>query len=322
MEAKKLLVIIDLGHGGTDPGATGNGIIEKIANYNTGMACKKYLEGIGVKVLLTRTGDSTVSLQARTDLANKYAKQYQNYTVIFVSIHHNAGGGDRGEYIYSIYGVAGKEIAEAIGNEMNKQLGQQKKCYSKKGTNNADYYHVIRNTIMPAVIVEVAFLDNKTDVQICDTVGEQERNGRVIGDGILKWAKINKSTVSISKPPTTQTIGFKVGDRVQITGTKYSTGQVISSWAKTQVHTIAKIDKDKALLKEITSWCYLKDLKLNEAKKVFKVGDNVKVRGSKWATGQTIPSWVKNNIYKIKQINGDKALLDVVISWAYIRDLI
>lgn len=189
----KLLVIIDIGHGGSDPGANGNGVIEKVANYNTGMELKSYLEKHGVKVVLTRTNDNTMSLEARTNYANKVAKENPAYTVIFVSVHHNAGGGDRGEYIHSIYLGDSKAIAESIGEELNKQLGQQKKIYSKKSDKtNKDYYHVIRATSMPAIIVEVAFLDNKTDVQICDTVGEQQRNGRVIGDGILKWAGISK----------------------------------------------------------------------------------------------------------------------------------
>ncbi|WP_297637261.1 N-acetylmuramoyl-L-alanine amidase [uncultured Clostridium sp.] len=321
MKAQDLLLIIDMGHGGSDPGASGNGVIEKIANFNTGMALKKYFEGKGITVILTRVGDATKSLSQRTTFANAEAKKCGKKKAIYISVHHNAGGGDRGEYIYSIYGGAGKEIAEAIGTEMNKQLGQQKKCYTKKGTDNKDYYYVIKNTSMPAVIVEVAFLDNKTDVQICDTVAEQERNGRVIGDGILKWAGI----AAESKPPTNSgniSSSIKVGDRVNITGTKYATGQSVSNWAKTQVHTISKINGDKALLKEINSWCYLKDLKINNSKKTLKVGDYVKMNGVKWATGQNVSSWVKDNKYKIKEINGDKALLDSVISWAYIKDLI
>lgn len=318
MKAQDLLLIIDMGHGGTDPGASGNGVVEKTANFNTGMALKKIFEGKGITVILTRVGDKTMSLSQRTTFANAEAKKYGKKKAIFISVHHNAGGGDRGEYIYSIHGGAGKEIAESIGIELNKQLGQQKKCYSKKGTDNKDYYYVIKNTSMPAIIVEVAFLDNKTDVQICDTVAEQERNGRVIGDGILKWAGI----ASESKPPTNSGNVIKVGDRVNITGTKYSTGQTVSAWAKTQVHTISKINGDKALLKEINSWCYLKDLKLNSSKKTLKVGDYVKMNGNKWATGEQVSSWVKGNKYKVKEIKGDRALLDSVISWAYIKDLI
>lgn len=55
---------------------------------------------------------------------------------------------------------------------------------------------------------------------------------------------------------------IEVGSKVKITGTHYATGQPISEWAKKQIHTVGKIDGDKALLSEITSWVYLKDLAL------------------------------------------------------------
>lgn len=201
----KLLVIIDMGHGGSDPGTSGNGVIEKIANYNTGIALKEFLEKQGVKVILTRTGDNTMSLEARTNYANKVAKENPRYKVVFISVHHNAGSGDRGEYIHSIYEGDSKALATAIGDIMNSKLGQQKKIYSKKSTTtNKDYYHVIRATSMPAIIVEVAFLDNKADVQICDTPEEQKRNGRIIGEGVLNWAGINKSSIENTQPSKPQ----------------------------------------------------------------------------------------------------------------------
>lgn len=53
----------------------------------------------------------------------------------------------------------------------------------------------------------------------------------------------------------------------------------------------------------------------------YAVGDVVQVIGSTWATGQTIPTWVKSNQYKIKQINGSKLLLDSVNSWINSNDV-
>lgn len=70
MKAQDLLLILDMGHGGSDPGASGNGVIEKVANYNTGMALKKYFESKGITVILTRLGDNTMSLAQRTTIAN------------------------------------------------------------------------------------------------------------------------------------------------------------------------------------------------------------------------------------------------------------
>lgn len=95
-------------------------------------------------------------------------------------------GGDRGEYIHSLVSSSGKNLANCIGDELLRVLGQQKKVYAKAGSSGNDYYHVIRETAMEAVIVEVCFIDNKNDVQIADTVAEQERNGVLIAHGILK----------------------------------------------------------------------------------------------------------------------------------------
>ena len=52
------------------------------------------------------------------------------------------------------------------------------------------------------------------------------------------------------------------------------------------------------------------------------VGSRVKVIGNKYATGQNIPNWVKNNIYTVMQISGSKALLKEIMSWVYINDLV
>lgn len=51
------------------------------------------------------------------------------------------------------------------------------------------------------------------------------------------------------------------------------------------------------------------------------VGSKVKVVGSNYATGETVPSWVKSNTYAVIQVSGDKALLGSIISWVYFKDL-
>lgn len=74
----------------------------------------------------------------------------------------------------------------------------------------------------------------------------------------LKYTSKNGESISANKP--TQTI--KIGSRVKITGSKYATGQSIPSWVKDSVYTVQQIKGDRALIKEITSWVYTKDLKL------------------------------------------------------------
>ena len=54
----------------------------------------------------------------------------------------------------------------------------------------------------------------------------------------------------------------------------------------------------------------------------ISVGSRVKIVGSNYATGQTVPSWVKNNVYTVQQISGSKALIKEIVSWVYMKDLI
>jgi N-acetylmuramoyl-L-alanine amidase len=173
-------IVLDLGHGGTDPGAVANGLKEKDMNLVTGLSCGKELERHGVKVHYTRTTDKTVSLAERCSIANKTNAKW------FVSIHHNAGGGDRGEVIHSMTEGEGMNLAYNISSKI-KSIGQTTvNVYDRKNDMGKDYYYVIKNTKMKSNIVEVCFIDNKEDVKIADTKEEQGRNGVAIAHGILK----------------------------------------------------------------------------------------------------------------------------------------
>lgn len=175
-------VWIDDGHGGSDPGAVALGLVEKSINLVMSLSCKAELERHGVLIGMTRLNDTTVSLSQRATLANIWGAHY------LVSIHNNAGGGDRGEVIHSVGGGKGLELANKIALRIKAETGQTVvKIYSKPSTNNPrkDYYAMIANTRMPAVIVEGAFLDNDLDNNAIDTVAEQQGFGVAIARGIL-----------------------------------------------------------------------------------------------------------------------------------------
>lgn len=175
-------VCIDPGHGGSDSGAVTGKHVEKTYNLDTALSCRDELQRYGVKVVMTRTADKFLSLERRCEIANQNGCDY------FVSIHHNSGGGDRGEVIYSKAEGNGLQMAHKIAKEMKVDMGQTEvkeyKRLNKSG--KTDYYAVIRRTNMPANIVEICFLDNKKDVEIADTLAERKRNGKEIAQGILK----------------------------------------------------------------------------------------------------------------------------------------
>lgn len=87
-----LKVVIDAGHGGNDPGASGNGIIEKDLTLAISEYMYDLLKNMGVNVKMTRTSDETIS---PTERVNRILEAFgNNKDVIVVSNHINAGGQD------------------------------------------------------------------------------------------------------------------------------------------------------------------------------------------------------------------------------------
>lgn len=172
-------VFIGVGHGGSDPGAVANGIKEKDANLTIALACGEELTRHGVKVRMSRTKDENDGLSEEIRECNAFDPDFA------VEIHNNAGGGDGAEVYHSINGGKGKTLALNI-LEAIKAAGQNSRgAKTKKNSSGGDYFGWIRSTNAPAALVECAFLDNKNDVQIIDTVSEQKAMGVAIAKGVL-----------------------------------------------------------------------------------------------------------------------------------------
>ena len=189
--AKK--VYIGVGHGGSDPGAVANGIKEKDVNLDVALACYSFLAKHGISVKLSRTKDTEVWIEKRVKEANAFGAD------LAVDIHHNAGGGDGAEVYHTKYLGKGATLANNILKEMQ-LIGQNSRgAKIKKNSSGNDYFSFIRDTTMPAVLCECAFLDNKTDVKIIDTKAERVKMGEAIAKGILKTLGI---PVIVEKPVT------------------------------------------------------------------------------------------------------------------------
>ncbi len=132
----------------------------------------------------------------------------------------------------------------------------------------------------------------------------------LLGNGLDSWIDNNGlETVR----------AFSVGDKVKIIGSNYATGQAIPDWVKSNVYTIQQLTNTEALLQEIESWVYISDI----VKSNLTVGAKVRIKqsASTYATGESIPNWVKENTYTIEQITGNKVLLREILSWVYTSDL-
>lgn len=173
-------VFIGVGHGGSDPGAVAGSIYEKNMNLPIAHACRAELERHGVTVLMSREMDEDESLSGKIQMANDFD------AALALDIHNNAGGGDGAEVYHTYKGGTGKVLAENILQAVQ-DIGQNSRGAKViKNKNGVDGYLFIRNTYMPAVIVECAFIDNAKDFTIIDTEQERTAMGVAIAKGVLK----------------------------------------------------------------------------------------------------------------------------------------
>ena len=173
-------VFIGIGHGGSDPGAVANGLKEKDLNLQIALACRDYLTQYGVEVKMSRTKDENDPLSEEIRECNSFSPD------LAVDIHNNAGGGDGAEVFHHYGGGKGKTLATNILDEIIK-IGQNSRgAKTRKNTAGQDYYGFIREVSAPAVIIECAFVDNATDLDILATDGKRKSMGQAIAKGILK----------------------------------------------------------------------------------------------------------------------------------------
>lgn len=155
------MIIIDAGHGGTDPGAVSGNLKEKdytllISNY----MYNRFKE-LGIPVYISRSEDETLSPSDRIARIKPNIKSKDD---VVISNHLNAGGGDGAEVVYALRNnsTLSKKILEGLENQ-----GQNiRKYYQRTLPSNTskDYYFIIRDTYpAESVLLEYAFIDSTKD---------------------------------------------------------------------------------------------------------------------------------------------------------------
>lgn len=157
-------IIIDPGHGGKDSGAVSkrDNYEEKELTLQTAILVRNYLNQLGYTTILTRNQDVYVPLDTRADIANSLRAD------LFVSVHYNysPNGEAKGIEVYYY-----KENTTTASNRVvqSKSLGSQvlKKVISQTGAESRGLkegnFAVIRETLMPAILVEAGFLSNSQE---------------------------------------------------------------------------------------------------------------------------------------------------------------
>lgn len=178
---------LDPGHGGSDPGAQGNGLKEKNINFDIARRIRNILtnEYKGVHVRMSRTDDSTKSLTQRTNEANSWGADY------YLSIHCNSfNGSARGyeDFIHSSLSDSSQTAryqdtihAEVIKVNQLQDRGQKKANF-----------HVLRETIMSALLTENGFIDNAQDAELMKEASWRQSVARGHVNGLAKAFNLEK----------------------------------------------------------------------------------------------------------------------------------
>ncbi|MDR3591820.1 MAG: N-acetylmuramoyl-L-alanine amidase, partial [Negativicutes bacterium] len=179
------VIVLDPGHGGNNDGAVHFGVREADVNLAVGLKLRDKLASFGATVVMTRTDDSSVAspgagaageLQARVDVAAAHDAD------IFVSIHANAHPNPETAGAISFY-PAGRpnELARAIQTGLAGEVGMV-----DKGVRPANCY-VLRNSDVPAALIETGFLTNQTEAARLADAKYQNQIAEGICKGLLGY---------------------------------------------------------------------------------------------------------------------------------------
>lgn len=179
------VLLLDAGHGGKDPGTSGNGMQEKNLNLTIAQKIAQKLQGSGIKVYMTRDRDVYPENSTRAKTANDIAD-------LMVSIHMNSGPetANGTETLYQVHAndngarLTSKQLAEILQGKVVSATGN-----TNRGAKLWTDVLILNRTTVPAVIVEVIFITNTGDALKISNPAYQDQVAQAIADGIQEAAK-------------------------------------------------------------------------------------------------------------------------------------
>ncbi|SFM27109.1 Putative peptidoglycan binding domain-containing protein, partial [Gracilibacillus orientalis] len=171
-------IFIDPGHGGYQPGASGYGLQEKDLVLDIALSAATQLEKNykDIEVKLSRSKDVDRALEERTNMANDWKADY------FVSFHNNSHNGQASGFESFIYN--GKVSSAAMRHQQNiHQYLVNMLDVNNRGAKRADF-SVLRKSIMPAILLEFLFIDNKEDNKLLRKKSYREWLGVITAEAI------------------------------------------------------------------------------------------------------------------------------------------
>lgn len=180
----RVVVVIDPGHGGHDSGAVGvNGVQEKRVVLEISRQVAQILEQQGIQVRMTRDSDFFVSLQGRTEMANRLNAN------LFVSIHANSAGANKPNvngYETYYFNNNSRELATVIHRNVLRRVD-----VNDRRVKQARFY-VLRTARMPSVLIETGFVTGREDAAKLTNPAFQKQMAEAIAAGIVEYVKMRR----------------------------------------------------------------------------------------------------------------------------------
>ena len=300
-------VVVDAGHGGSDPGATGN-IIEKeytlkIANY-----IYNRLRELGVPVYITRSTDEYI---APTDRVNRVLNAFgNNNDVIVLSNHLNAGGGTGAEVVYALRN--NDTLSKLILEELSKEGQSIRKWYQRRlpSDPSKDYYFIHRNTgKTEPVLIEYGFVDNARDANFIKNNWQDlaEATVRAVATYIgVPYDEVDENSIyvvqrgdslySIAKKFNVSIDSLKSANNLQNNLIRIGQKLVIPGFTNTDLSTITYVVQKGDTLYKIAS-AY--NISVDDLKKLNNLNSNILTIGQELK----IPSSNNTNTPNIEDID-------------------
>lgn len=178
------VLLLDAGHGGTDPGTSGNGLVEKAINLKLTLEVEKNLRNSDIKVYLTRDGDTKPDNNIRARTANQTAD-------LMVSIHMNAAEGNTAANgTETLYKTHSNESASRLTSLKAAEIMQSHLVPAMNTTNRGVKERtdllILNATTVPAVLIETCFLSNPGDASKIANNDYLDEAAEAISDAIIE----------------------------------------------------------------------------------------------------------------------------------------
>lgn len=188
----KTCIVIDAGHGGSDPGKVGiNNALEKDINLSLALKLKKVLEQEDLEIVLTRDSDAGLYSEGST---NKKAEDMQNRCQIItdanplftISLHQNSYPSPEvkgAQVFYYGQSAGGKELADILQSSLIANVAPENKRVAKAN----ESYYLLKKTPTPTVIVECGFLSNPEEADLLLSSDYQDKLVNAIYLGVMEY---------------------------------------------------------------------------------------------------------------------------------------